>query len=448
MRRPPPSSGSTATRLTPRQAADPLPRRRLAGAGLLDVRRRAPAHRRPDAGRHARRRGVPVPVRRDDRLHDRAPAGVPRGRARARAGDPGRRGPAAQLDVHAVPALRLRGREATSCAARAACASSRTRAWRAASRWTPTWTICPYCEAEIPGSDPAPRRAPARRRQRPTPDGAAPLEAPPQPSPDPSKETHGPDPDPGQARRLRARPDRRDHRPLRAQGPADRGAQAHDARQATRQAALRRARRASRSSASSSSSSPRGPLVAMVLEGHEAVKAARQVIGATNPLEAAHRLDPRRLRDRGRPEHGPRLRTPPSRPRARPRCSSPSSASSRPARLVLASRSPQRRAILEQLGRRLRGAPAGRGGARRRATRARSARRERAAQGRGRRRRRASSSLGVRHARRARRRDLGKPADAPGAPARRSGARRAHARGRQRRSRCCAGRRGARRARA
>jgi nucleoside-diphosphate kinase len=30
-----------------------------------------------------------------------------------------------------------------------------------------------------------------------------------------------------------------------------------------------------------------GPLVAMILEGHEAVKAARQVIGATNPLEAA-----------------------------------------------------------------------------------------------------------------------------------------------------------------
>ena len=30
-----------------------------------------------------------------------------------------------------------------------------------------------------------------------------------------------------------------------------------------------------------------GALVAMVLEGHEAVTAARQVIGATNPLEAA-----------------------------------------------------------------------------------------------------------------------------------------------------------------
>jgi nucleoside-diphosphate kinase len=30
-----------------------------------------------------------------------------------------------------------------------------------------------------------------------------------------------------------------------------------------------------------------GPLVAMVLEGYEAVASARQVIGATNPLEAA-----------------------------------------------------------------------------------------------------------------------------------------------------------------
>ena len=29
-----------------------------------------------------------------------------------------------------------------------------------------------------------------------------------------------------------------------------------------------------------------GPIVALVLEGHEAVRAARQVIGATNPLEA------------------------------------------------------------------------------------------------------------------------------------------------------------------
>jgi nucleoside-diphosphate kinase len=31
----------------------------------------------------------------------------------------------------------------------------------------------------------------------------------------------------------------------------------------------------------------RGPLVAMVLEGNEAIAAARQVIGATNPLDAS-----------------------------------------------------------------------------------------------------------------------------------------------------------------
>src|SRR3954462_15677095 len=30
-----------------------------------------------------------------------------------------------------------------------------------------------------------------------------------------------------------------------------------------------------------------GPIVAMVLEGQDAIRAARQVIGATNPLEAA-----------------------------------------------------------------------------------------------------------------------------------------------------------------
>ena len=51
-----------------------------------------------------------------------------------------------------------------------------------------------------------------------------------------------------------------------------------------------------------------GPLVAAVLEGHEAVTAARQLIGATNPLEADARLDPRRLRARGHLQPRPRLR--------------------------------------------------------------------------------------------------------------------------------------------
>src|SRR3978361_276503 len=39
-----------------------------------------------------------------------------------------------------------------------------------------------------------------------------------------------------------------------------------------------------------------GPLVALVLQGHEAVKAARQVIGATNPIEAAPGSLPRPVR--------------------------------------------------------------------------------------------------------------------------------------------------------
>ena len=52
------------------------------------------------------------------------------------------------------------------------------------------------------------------------------------------------------------------------------------------------------------------PLVAMVLEGEQAVVAARQVIGATNPVAGRAGLDPRRLRDRRRPEHGARLGLP------------------------------------------------------------------------------------------------------------------------------------------
>ncbi len=93
------------------------------------------------------------------------------------------------------------------------------------------------------------------------------------------------------------------------------------------------------------------PLVAMVLEGDEAITAARQVIGATNPLEADHRLDPRRLRHPGRPEHGPRLR----RSRVgRPRVG-PLLPGARGLSLILASASPQRRAILEPARGRVRG---------------------------------------------------------------------------------------------
>ena len=50
-----------------------------------------------------------------------------------------------------------------------------------------------------------------------------------------------------------------------------------------------------------------GHLVALVLEGHEAITAARQVIGATNPARGLARLDQGRVRPRGPDEPRPRL---------------------------------------------------------------------------------------------------------------------------------------------
>ena len=49
------------------------------------------------------------------------------------------------------------------------------------------------------------------------------------------------------------------------------------------------------------------PLVSLVLEGERPIAAARQVIGATDPLAGGAGLDSRRLRARGGREHGPRL---------------------------------------------------------------------------------------------------------------------------------------------
>ncbi|MGZ4270920.1 MAG: zinc ribbon domain-containing protein [Solirubrobacteraceae bacterium] len=43
----------------------------------------------------------------------------------------------------------------------------------------PDWRICPYCEAEIPGITPAPRRRRRRRAEEHEPDATASLEAPP-----------------------------------------------------------------------------------------------------------------------------------------------------------------------------------------------------------------------------------------------------------------------------
>ena len=142
-----------------------------------------------------------------------------------------------------------------------------------------------------------------------------------------------------------------------------------------RRGALRRAQRRSRSSASWWTSSPAGPLVALVLEGHEAVKAARQVIGATNPVEAAPGSIRGDFGARGRRRTSCTAPTRPSPPPARSRSSSPSWARGTDqiaaARLTLASRSPQRRAILEQLGISFEVVVPGRRGADARASRAR-----------------------------------------------------------------------------
>ena len=82
----------------------------LAGADRLHLPRRPPPHLRPLPGR-LRDDRLLLPLHRHRRLRDRAAAGVPRGRPRARAGDQSRRAagaPAARADL---PQLRVPGRE-------------------------------------------------------------------------------------------------------------------------------------------------------------------------------------------------------------------------------------------------------------------------------------------------------------------------------------------------
>ena len=140
-----------------RQPADPLPGRDLAGARLLDVRGRPPPHRPTRCSSAARPRASLFPfvgtivymiVRPPEYLDDVRERELEMQAAEARLH-------AARLP--ALPALRRTDREATSCAARAACASSRTRA-RLRKPLDPQWRICPYCEAEVGG---AARRAAA-----------------------------------------------------------------------------------------------------------------------------------------------------------------------------------------------------------------------------------------------------------------------------------------------
>ena len=146
--------------------ADPVRRRPLPVADLLDLRRRAPADRRPDAGR-LRDGGVAVPVRRHDRLHDPAPARVPRGRARARAGDAGRRGAAARARLRACARTATTAIERDFLRCPSCLRKLKERCVSCSRPLDQAWTICPYCETEVAGAIAAPRRARRRRRQRP-----------------------------------------------------------------------------------------------------------------------------------------------------------------------------------------------------------------------------------------------------------------------------------------
>ena len=118
-----------------------------------------------------RDRRLALPVHRHGRLRDRAPAGVPRGRARARAGDRSRRGAAAPARPGAAPTASTRSRR-TSCAARAACAGSRSPARPAASRSTRAGRSAPTARPRSRSADRASRRrrsardAPRRRQSR------------------------------------------------------------------------------------------------------------------------------------------------------------------------------------------------------------------------------------------------------------------------------------------
>ena len=269
------SSASTTTALNP--AVNVLIlflRRHLAGARLLDVRRRPAPDRRPDAGRlrHGR---LAVPVRRDDRLHDRAPAGVPRRRARCASSRcrPPRRG-CARSTTSCARTATTRSRT-TSCAARAACGGSRSRCYSLRQAARPALEDLPVLRGRD-GRRPAALRAPpAPRRHAGQPTGGTERAA----------ETRA-------RSRRRTRPQRRRRRRRRPERDPDQGPsmdrtlilvkpdafarsltgeiiarferkglqivalQAHDGRRASSPSSTTPSTTASRSSASSSSSSP------------------------------------------------------------------------------------------------------------------------------------------------------------------------------------------------
>ena len=144
-----------------RQPAVLLPRRHLARAGLLDVRGRPAADRRPDAVGCATAASlfpfvgtiVYMIVRPPEYLEDVRERELEMQAAEARL---------RQLGYHALPALRLRGR-ARLPALPDCLRKLKDPCANCGKPLDPQWTICPYCEAEVAGRTP-PRRAAARRR--------------------------------------------------------------------------------------------------------------------------------------------------------------------------------------------------------------------------------------------------------------------------------------------
>ena len=162
----------------------------------------------------------------------------------------------------------------------------------------PLWQVCPYCETPIVRRSsvfeetmaPAPADEPLRIA-RGRANGSAGRKTRPRLRAATSRlrrDGGRADTRPDQAGRGRARPGRRDPRPLRGARPGDaRGAKLVKVDRGARQAALRRARRRSRSSASWSTFITSAPTLALVLEGEGAIASVRSTMGSTNPADSA-----------------------------------------------------------------------------------------------------------------------------------------------------------------
>ena len=126
---------------------------------------------------------------------------------------------------------------------------------------------------------------------------------------------HGPHPGHLQARRRRAGPGRRDHRPAGAQGPAAGRRRAAPDRRGHGRPPLRRARGQAFYD-DLVAFITRSPAMLLVVEGPEDTwQVVRTMMGATNPSRGRPGHHPGRPGHRDDREPGPRLRRPPSRPR-------------------------------------------------------------------------------------------------------------------------------------